>query len=741
MTHQDLVRLLEAAAADSGHSFNRFALESNINRPPTFEPDKLDAIISYLGDMAYMARMTLVTKALTIDELKFALATQEKNLLVFVNQPGPDGKLYPQPWWLSPTESLKGNGKDAVGKPALDGSANWRSINESSFYAWGQELPQKLVGKLPVMFFYPLRDYTSEHRGNPAKRGGNTDGHHQDGHHGQHHHLSPVKRLFILLKPERKDIWYIYLFAITIGLINLTLPLGTQAIIGLISGGMVFNSVILLISMVVIGVLIGGGLQIMQLSVVEILQRRIFTRAAFEFAYRVPRLKINAIHHTYAPEQMNRFFEVPNIQKSIPKLLIDLTAAVLQTFFGLILLAFYHPFFVVFGLFLFVSLGLFIAYYAPQGMRSSISESKYKYRVVAWFQDMARALIPFKMTGDTNLAVAKTDEYVNHYLYHRKKHFNILIAQYGGILAFKAIVTAGLLIIGTYLVVDRQITLGQFVASEIVIITVLAAIEKIISSLDVIYDTLTAVDKIGHVTDFELEPGGGIEVDTSSSSYVGPLIEVKDLGFAYEHGGHEVLHGISFKLNRRQHLCLAGGTGSGKHTLVKVLLGLYGHYHGEILVGNVSLRDISLANLRRQIGENAINNEIFEGNIFENVAMGRPGIYAHDVKNILNELGLGSTINKLHDGLYTNLTIGTPILNATALYLITLARTLLGKPDLVIIDDTLQKLGQADKLRVLSYLQDPQHNWAVIYLSNDALIQAACTEVIRLENGHMINLH
>ncbi|HPI11911.1 MAG TPA: ABC transporter transmembrane domain-containing protein, partial [Catalimonadaceae bacterium] len=308
---------------------------------------------------------------------------------------------------------------------------------------------------------------------------------------------SPFKRLMRLLGNEKKDIGYIYVYAMVIGLISLSLPIGIQSIINLISSGQFFNSVVVLISLVIVGVMISGGLQIMQMTLVEILQRRIFAKASFELAYRIPRIKMESLSGFYPPELMNRFFEIVNIQKGLPKLLIDISAATLQIVFGLLLLSFYHPFFVIFSGFLVGMVYLIFHFTGNKGLETSLKESKYKYKIAQWFEELARTLSTFKLAGTTNLPLEKTDQYVNNYLNYRKKHFGILVVQYGNVLAFKTLITAGILILGTILVVDRQITLGQFVASELVIIIVVSALEKIILNIDVVYDLLTGVEKLG----------------------------------------------------------------------------------------------------------------------------------------------------------------------------------------------------------------------------------------------------
>ena len=119
---------------------------------------------------------------------------------------------------------------------------------------------------------------------------------------------SPVQRFWLLLKPDQKEIKNVYVYAFFYGLVNLSLPLGIQSIINIIQGGQISTSWIVLVAFVILGVAITGVLQVNQLKITENLQQKIFTRAAFEFAYRIPKVKMEALYRHYAPELMNRFF-------------------------------------------------------------------------------------------------------------------------------------------------------------------------------------------------------------------------------------------------------------------------------------------------------------------------------------------------------------------------------------------------------------------------------------------------
>ncbi|HLL96332.1 MAG TPA: ABC transporter transmembrane domain-containing protein [Spirosoma sp.] len=319
---------------------------------------------------------------------------------------------------------------------------------------------------------------------------------------------TPTQRLFRLLDNDRKDIGYVYLYALVTGLISLSLPLGIQAVFNLVSGGLVFSSVYLLIGLVILGVLVTGMLLVGQITLVEVLQQRVFVRAAFEFTYRLPRIRPEALSDHNPPELMNRFFDVLTIQKGMPKLLIDLTAAAVQILFGIILLSAYHPVFIGFGAFTILIIYLICRLYGPGGVKTSLNESKYKYKVVAWLEEMASHLSEYSphRSGSVDLLepIDKMDDLVAGYISYRNAHFRVLKRFFYSGIAFKTLITGGLLILGTLLVVGREMSLGQFVAAELVIVLITNSVDKLTSGIDTVFDMLTAVEKIGYVTDMPL---------------------------------------------------------------------------------------------------------------------------------------------------------------------------------------------------------------------------------------------
>jgi ABC-type bacteriocin/lantibiotic exporter with double-glycine peptidase domain len=547
--------------------------------------------------------------------------------------------------------------------------------------------------------------------------------------------MSPVRRFFRLLSTERKDILYILFYSIVIGLIGLVLPVGIQNTVELISGGVFFSSVYLLIAAVILGVLFTGILQIVQISLVEHLQRRVFTKAAIEFAFRIPRIRMESILNNYAPELVNRFFDVITLQKGLPKMLIDLSSAAIQILFGLILLSLYHPFFVFFSLILVFVLVLIFWFTGSNGLKSSINESKYKYKVVQWLEELARSINSFKLAGNTDLPIRRTDNTVNNYLKYRKAHFQVLITQYSFIVIFKTAVTASLLILGTILVVNREITLGQFVASEVIIILILNAVEKTITYMDVIYDLLTAVDKVAQITDLPLEKVGGL--DFQRHAVAGYTIELKQLRYRYPEKPEHVLNGIDLRVNSGERLCIAGPGNAGKTTLTNLIAGIHTDYEGIITINNYSLRDLDIRHLRDSMAKNISPEDIFDGSILENITLGSATRTVEDAINAIRKVKLEDEINRLPEGLNTHIVSGGKGFSSSFIHKLILARCLAKKPALIILNDFFSGLKRQEKLDLLQSVINNESRYTLIAVSNDPLIMAACDRVILLNNGQI----
>lgn len=554
-----------------------------------------------------------------------------------------------------------------------------------------------------------------------------------------HSSLSPVQRLWRLLAAERRDIAYLYVYAALAGIISLSLPLGVQSVIGFVSSGAVSTSLVVLIGLIVLGTLLVGGLQIMQVSLVEYMQQRLMARVALDFAVRLPRVRTEALDGEYLPELMNRLLDVPTLQKGLSTLLVEFSAAGLQIIFGLVLLAFYHPIFIAFGLVLVLVLYGLVAITGPRGLRTSITESKYKYGVVAWLEDVARTVGSFRLPARQGLALGRTDTLLTGYLTAREAHFGVLLTQSWGFVAFKTLITAALLGIGCWLLIEKQLNIGQFVAAEIVIILTIGAVEKLVLKLDVVYDALTSLDKIGHVLDLEpvTPTRGTAALPATATPAPGLAVEVRDLNYQYPGKPGPTLTHATLTLKPGEHLALAGADGAGKTTLLRLLAGLLEGYTGQIVYDGLPLADLNPDALAGALGDNLAHQHLFSGTVLDNITLGQPHLTAADAAWAIELVGLRDEIFSHATGLHTPVGPGHPLGTGTVQKLL-LARALVGRPRLLLLDHLLPAAALAERVRVLRRLLAPELPWTLVLGTTQPELLALLPRVAVLNEGHVV---
>lgn len=546
---------------------------------------------------------------------------------------------------------------------------------------------------------------------------------------------TPLQRFYSLLKLDRKDISQIFFYAIFSGLVSLSLPLGIQAIINLIQAGRVSISWIILVLIVVIGVALVGILSLMQLRITENLQQKIFVRSSFEFGYRLPKIKFEALYNQYPPELANRFFDTLTIQKGTSKLLIDFSTALLQIIFGILLLSLYHPFFIFFGVLLAFLLYSIFRFSFEAGLSSSLKESKYKYKVVSWLQEIARNNFSFRKQENFEFALEKNNQLVEEYIYYREKHFKVIKRQFTQLIGFKVIITACLLLIGGYLVLNQKMNIGQFVAAEIIILLVINSVEKIIIGLESLYDVLTSVEKIGQIVDLKME-----EPREANSDYcfTNLSIETENLKFKYPEATDNVLNDINLKIEPSEKIYLEGINGSGKSTLIRILSGFIQPTSGSFFINDDTYRKIDVAQYRSQISTITHGETPFEGTVLENITMNNPSISNKDIKWAIESVQLGSFIKTLPEGLETKIFPDGRQLSSSNAQKILLARSIVNKPKILFYEDPLDKMDEEASKEIVDFLTNSSNQWTIIVSSKNNYWEQKCSRKITLQNGKII---
>lgn len=302
-----------------------------------------------------------------------------------------------------------------------------------------------------------------------------------------------LKKLLLLLKPELKDYWILIAYASILGVLSLAVPVAVQSFVNTVAFGSLFQPVLVLAIFLLVVLGFSAVIQALNYFTLEILNRRLSVRFTLHLAKQIPILSQGG---SRAVDASNRYFELSYFQKILTPIVLDGFGIVLQTLVGLILLAFYHPVFLAFDILIVIAIVFVMFPLAPKGIQHSIAESSLKYEIGGWFQSLAMNASAFRTRQSQDFVSEHTNQLAHRLLDVREKAFFYPFLQNIGALVIFAIGSALLLGLGGYLVMKEQLTLGQLVAAEIVVSSILGGVAKFGSKLGSFYDLLASAKKM-----------------------------------------------------------------------------------------------------------------------------------------------------------------------------------------------------------------------------------------------------
>jgi putative ABC transport system ATP-binding protein len=542
--------------------------------------------------------------------------------------------------------------------------------------------------------------------------------------------LGSYRRLVKLARLERADLSVLVVYAIAIGIVSLAVPVAAQSFVNSLAFTARIQPVVVLSILVLVGLTLAGVLRTLQHRVIETLQQRFMVRTTHEVVARLRTADMSAFSDRSAPELVNRFFDAALIQKAASTLLTDGLSALLQGAVSLVLLAFYHPALLAFDFILCVFIGIVLFGMGRNGVPTAIKESKAKYAIAAWLEEVSGAVRTFKGMPAGSFAMNKADELAATYVKARQKHFKVVMFQIVSSYALQAIATSVLLGLGGLLIIEGQLSLGQLVAAELVVTGVLSSVAKFGKYLESYYDLAASIDKIGAIIDLPVER----TVRTRRTVPEGPAeLRVVDVSFSYD-GKASAVDDVSFDVHAGERIAVLAGEATGKSTLVDILYGLRSPSSGQVLLDGVDIQSVSPEDLRKEVlllGK----PEIFEGSVLENLTMGHTDFEAGDVSNSLAIVGLSKEIGELPEGADTRLGYGGKRLTSSQAARLTLARGLIAMPRLLIIDGTLDTLGAETAEQVLRGIKKARTDSTLIVMTSREDLAAHFPKVVTLKRS------
>ncbi|MEB3196614.1 MAG: ABC transporter ATP-binding protein [Candidatus Sericytochromatia bacterium] len=545
---------------------------------------------------------------------------------------------------------------------------------------------------------------------------------------------TPLQRLWALLRLHRRELLLILAYAVAAGVLGLAVPLAVQALVNSIAFTNLMQpvlvlSALLLAALGLLGVMLAG-----QALTVELLQRRLFIHSAADLALRLTRVRREAFDQAHGPELLNRFFAVFALQKAFSELLLDGLAVLLQTLIGLLLMAVYHPLLLQFGLFVVAGLAVLLRFTSHRATQTALKESKAKFDMAAWLEELAGHPDLFRSDGAVRLSIERANALAQDWLLSRQDHWRILFRQLTGLLAFQAVASALLLGVGGWLVVSRQITLGQLVASEFVLSAVVTGLVKLAKQLETYYDALANVDKLGTLLDLPLERTDGVPLPPSSAG-----LAIRLSALRLSRGDALVLQHADVGLVPGARMGITGATGAGLGVLGELLAGLREPAAGALEFDGHDMRDLDVRSVRGAVAL-VRPDGVFAGSVLENLRVGRQDIELSHLRTTLQAVGLWETIQELPDGLGTPLaTSGAPLSAGEAARLL-VARAIAGGPRLIVVEEVLDILDGEARQLALDALMEPRAPWTLVVLSRHEAVLARLPIVYRLDQGLLVRL-
>jgi len=537
-----------------------------------------------------------------------------------------------------------------------------------------------------------------------------------------------VKRI---LRKEKRDIWVIIGYSVLSSLLGLSVPLVSQSIVNAVALGVFNQQLVVLCAVVLVAMTVLAVLAIFERYVADMIQRRLFVHTTFDITYRLPQFQ-HTVHKTmYAPELVNRFFDVMTVQKSLGKFLLEGVNAVLVLITGLLLLGIYHPFFLLYNVLFISFLPLLTLVLGRGAIPTAIKVSKKKYEAAAWMEDIARNHLGFKLTGAHDFAYARIDAVATGYVEAKHKHFLIFARQIFGSLLFKAAATVGILGVGGVLVLEQQISLGQLVAAELVVIVIMGAIEKLINQFDLYYDLIAAIDKLSAIAVQPMEEVGGFPVPQMTK---GGTVDISGLSLSI--GESKIIRNVTLSCGAQNHISIVGESGAGKSTLLHVLVGLYDTFTGTVRINGADVRNADLRTLRKRIGLVFPENQLVTGTILENIVLGRRIEHA-DLEWVLRLTRLDKEILELPEGMRTRVTAHGENIAYGMRRRILFARMIVHKPDILLIDEAFDGIEDSTKLEMLDELFS-WPSWTIINVSHDPEVVRRTERVVVLSDGAIV---
>nr|WP_310523106.1 ABC transporter ATP-binding protein [Polymorphobacter sp.] len=511
-----------------------------------------------------------------------------------------------------------------------------------------------------------------------------------------------------IIGPERNFFWLSIIYGIGISLLSLATPISVQMLINSIANTALPTPLFTLSLVLLFLLLVSGLLGAMRTWMMELFRRRFMARLVADVTLRA----INAANPFFADTRridlFNRYFEMINIQKVVPSLLIGGFTIVLQAAVGIIVTSFYHPFFLAFNVVVLVLIWVIWRVWSRGAMRSSIALSHEKYAAAHWIESVGASNGFYKSAGHIDYALDRSEQVTARYVAAHKKHFSYYFPQSIALAVLYAVASAGLLALGGWLVIQEQLSIGQLVAAELILSGVFYGVSQLSSYLDDYYDFVAAVEELALLY--------AIPQEAASPARMTPL-PLRGSGLTMAHVQFANNAGpVRFDLEIADGARLVAQGSPGMERAFSTLLKRHlKPDKGMITIGGIDITALDVLELRTDV-QVLDRPAVVESSIVEYLQLSSPGADPAAMVRALKLVGLDDRIAMLPDGMQTMLSsTGYPLSLGKTMQL-RLAAAVLAEPRILVLSPLFDMITKARLQAVFDHFADKPVT--ILYFSN-----------------------
>ena len=290
--------------------------------------------------------------------------------------------------------------------------------------------------------------------------------------------------------------------------------------------------------------------------------------------------------------------------------------------------------------------------------------------------------------------------------------------------------------VGAYSVLQGNMTVGSLVAFNALLAYFLDPVKNLINLQPTLQTAMVASDRLGEILDLEIEKDGAQNSKVAPASLQGDIV-IRDLSFRY--GTRQlVLEHFSMLVPRGARVAIVGESGAGKTTIAKLLLHLYHYESGSISIADYALPDIQLETLREKIAYIPQETFLFSGTILDNLTFGLDSVDMEEVIRCASMAQIHEFVNALPLRYETHLDENGSNLSGGQRQRIAIARAMLKKPDILILDEATSNLDAVTEKAIQETIDAYSEGMTTIIIAHRLSTIRRCDCIFVMEKGQII---